>query len=198
MADDKWISVADAADFIGTPDAARLINLAWKSRTYRLRGVRPGESEPVEIPLNERGRIDCVTSRVVVGRLLTAYHSVTMKWADVKRLTQADVRRLTQEARGAAASATPPPNEAPQAASNADIFEAEAGPLVRALALELRRLFPKGRPALRNGELMERVEKEAGDQLGVFSPRTLERAIALAWPRAKRQRALKAGEACQN
>ena len=73
----------------------------------------------------------------------------------------------------------------------------EAGPILRAVASELRRLFPKGRPALRNDECMERVKKEAVGTLGVFSLRTLERAIALAWPRPKRQRAPKAGKARQ-
>ena len=198
------IFVADAADFIGKSDAKPLINLAWKMGAIPLRGVRPGESEPVEIPFNEGGRVDCKKSRIVIGRLCTTYLSVTMKWTDVERLAQVDVRRLVQadaerlarEASEAASSAAPP-KQAPGGASNADILEAEAGPLMRAVASELRRLFPKERPALRNDELMERVRKEAGGTLGVFSLRTLERAIALAWPRPKRQRAPKAGKARQ-
>jgi hypothetical protein len=42
--DNKWISIADATDFLGTPDAAGLIERAWKLRTIRLRGVRPGRN----------------------------------------------------------------------------------------------------------------------------------------------------------
>ena len=155
MAEDKRISVADAADFIGTSDARRLIQRAWKLGAIRLHGVRPGESEPVEIPFNEGGRVDCKKSRIVIGGLCTTYLSVTMKWPDVERLAQADVRRLAQaeverlarEASDAATSAAPP-KQAPQGASNADILEAEAGPLVKAVALELRRHFPE-RPAAR-------------------------------------------------
>ena len=93
-----------------------------------LRGVRPGESEPVEIPFNEGGRVDCKKSRIVIGRLCTTYLSVTMKWPDVERLAQADVKRLVQadaerlarEASEAASSAAPP-KQAPAGASNADI-----------------------------------------------------------------------------
>jgi hypothetical protein len=39
MAADHRISVAEAADFIGTPDAPRLIQLAWKLKIIQLRGV---------------------------------------------------------------------------------------------------------------------------------------------------------------
>ncbi len=194
MAENQWISVAYAADIVATSDARKPIQRAWKLGAIRLRGLRPGESEPVEIPFNEGGRVDCKKSRIVIGRLCRPHESVTMRWADVERLAQADFER---ELLKASSPASPPTEQAPQGASNADISDAEAGPLLRAVASELLRLFPKGRPALRNDECMERVKKEAVGTLGVFSLRTLERAKALAWPRPKRQRAPKAGKARQ-
>jgi hypothetical protein len=102
MAGDKRILVADAADFIGTPDAPRVIELAWKLRKqfgFRFFGVRAGESEPIEIPFNEDGKIDCEASRIGEGALFATYRSVTIVWEDCKRLAQADVQRLlAQEA----------------------------------------------------------------------------------------------------
>ncbi len=70
------IFVADAARFIGKSRGKRLINLAWKRKAIPLRGVRPGESEPVEIPFNEGGRVDCKKSRIVIGRLV---HDVSQR-----------------------------------------------------------------------------------------------------------------------
>jgi hypothetical protein len=180
MAEEKWISVADATDFIGTPDAPELIQRAWKLRIIRLRGVRPGESEPVEIPFSEDGTVDCDDSHIAIGTLLTTYHSVTVKWADVERLAQVDFDRRAKEA---GRPASPPPEQTPQSASNsADIAAAKAGPKTKAVALELRRLFPESRPPLQINELMRRVDQEAGEKLGLFSARTLRRAIRLAWP----------------
>ena len=115
------MSLADATDFLGAPDAERLISRAWRRGAARLRGVRPGESHPVEIPSSEEGEIDCVDSRIGEGVLLTTYQTVTIAWDDVRRLTQPSTR---------------------DGASDADILEAEAGPLVKAVALELLRQFP--------------------------------------------------------
>jgi hypothetical protein len=125
MAEDRWISVADAADFLKTHDACRLIQRSWKLGTIRLYGVRPGESEPVEIPSNEGGRVGCKKSRIVIGSLFTTYQSVTMAWADVERLAQAqadaerlaqaDAERLLQEGKTPASS---PPKQAAQSPSN--------------------------------------------------------------------------------
>jgi hypothetical protein len=115
-----------------------------------------------------------------------------MKWVDAKRLAQVDVERLAQEARFAASL---PTEQVPQSASNADILEAEAGPLVKAVASELRRHFPEGRPrGLTRDKLMQCVHKKSGGKIAVFSPATLDRAVALAWPRAKRSRAPKAAK----
>jgi hypothetical protein len=222
MAEDRWISVADAADFFETPDAERLINQAWKLGTGRFRGVRPGENETVEIPSSEHGKINCAASRVVDG-LFTTHLSVVMRWADAKPLApasieaeentapasspphrepqsaasapaaeeplaEADVKRLAQtDANRLLAEETQTPS-AREGASNADILEAEVGPVVKAVAVELRRIFPKGRPALRVDELMVRVKDAAGENLGVFSGRTLERAVALAWAKAGKAR----------
>jgi hypothetical protein len=195
MAADHRISVAEAADFIGTPDAPRLIQLAWKLKIIQLRGVRPGESDPVEIPFSENGTVDCDASRIGEGALLTAYRNVTIAWANVRRLTQIDVKRLAKQA---ATTALPPPAQMSQSASKPkDIASAKAGPKVKAVAFELRGLFPQGRPPLQINELMRRVHKEAGDGLGVLRRRTFERAIALAWPLAKRQRGPKASKAPQ-
>jgi hypothetical protein len=54
MAADHRISLAEAADFIGTPDAPRLIQLAWKQKAIPLRGMRPGVSDPVENPVQRK------------------------------------------------------------------------------------------------------------------------------------------------
>jgi hypothetical protein len=166
MAQDRWISLADAADFIGTPDAPRLIQLAWKRGAIRLRGVRAGESEPVEIPWSEDGTVDCDASRIGAGGLLSTYHSVTVKWADVKRLANFDARRL---AKAAGTPASPPPVQTPQSvSSSADIEAAEAGPKTKAVAVELRRQFGQNRPPLPINELKERVVQGAGNKLGVW------------------------------
>jgi hypothetical protein len=119
MEEDKWISVADATDFFETPDACALINQAWKSGTGRFRGVRPGESEPVEIPFHEDGKIDCAASRVVDG-LFTTYLSVTMRWADAKRLAPAAVELLAEEA---TTPASPPSEPTPQSAASVPAAE---------------------------------------------------------------------------
>jgi hypothetical protein len=185
MADDRWLLLADAAGFIGK-HGDRFIGQARRLKLTPLRGVRVGEREPSEIPLSETGPIDIETSRIGDG-MFTLWRDVMMRWDDVKRLTQADVNRLLQKAR------TPP--SARGGASNADILEAEAGPLVKAVALELRRHFPEGRPrGLTREKIMLRVCNEAGERTDWFSPATLDRAIALAWPRAKHSRAPKAAK----
>jgi hypothetical protein len=115
MARDE-IFVADAARFIGKSGAKRLINQAWKRGTVPLRGVRPGESEPVEIPFNEGGRVDCKKSRIVIGRLCTTHLSVTIKWPDVERLAQADFDRQWRKAEQ---SGSPTSEQGPQIAGGA-------------------------------------------------------------------------------
>jgi hypothetical protein len=142
--------------------------------------VRPGEIGSVEIPANETGKLDCVAS-LIGDRLFTAYQAVTIAWGDVEWLAQADVSRAAQDS---STHASPPQNQAPRSASNADIFEARVGRLVKAVALELRRHYPDGRPAPKVSQLMKDVKEKAGKRLGVFEKRTLERAIALAWPSA--------------
>jgi hypothetical protein len=101
MAGDQWLLLVAAADFIGTPDAQRIVNLAWilrKQHGFRFSGVRVGESEPAEIPFSEIGPIDCESSRIGDGMSAT-WRDVMMRWEDVKRLAQADVQRLlAQEA----------------------------------------------------------------------------------------------------
>ena len=193
MGKDKRVSVADATDFLGTPDAAGLIERARKLGTARLRGVRPGETRPVEIPADESGKLDCVASCMVDG-LFTTYERVTIAWADVEQLAQADVKRLVQEA---STPASPPRKQAPPGASNADILEAEGGRLMKTVAVELRRQYPDGRPARRVSQLLDDVKEKAGKRLGVFEKRTLERAMLLAWPRAEGSRTPKAGKARQ-
>jgi hypothetical protein len=178
MGADNRVLVKDAADFIGR-GAPRLINRAWKLGAIRFQGLPPGEPEPVEIPPGEGGKIDCVASRVGEGTLLTTYRSVTIAWDDVKRLAQADVERLAKEAQT-------PPAPPPKQARNRPLIAAEAGPLVKAVALELRRHFPEDRPrGLTRDKLMLYVYAQAGGKIDVFSPATLDRAIALAWPGSK-------------
>jgi hypothetical protein len=192
MAEDQRVSAAAAADFVGTPDAPQLLQRAWKLGLFRLQGMRPGDSGPVEIPATEGGRVDFVSSAVGHGALFTTYRNVTVAWADVERLAQADFER---ELRKASTPASPPTEQAPQSASSADILEAQAGPLVQEVALELLRHFPEGRPrGLTRDKLMQCVHKKSGGKIGVFSPATLDRALLLAWPRAKRSRAPKAAK----
>ena len=50
-----------------------------------------------------------------------------------------------------------------------------------AIAAVLMRLFPEGQHAMKNPELAKSVQ-EAEPGIGVFSPRTFSRAIAIAWP----------------
>jgi hypothetical protein len=177
MAEDQRVSVAAAADFIGTPDAARLIGQGWKIGVFRLHGVRPGERAPVEISPSEGGRVDCVASAVVYGALFTTYHSITMAWADVERLAQADAEWQLQEAR------TPVPPSPKQTlrgmSSAANMPIAPTKP--QAVAWWLRHLFPDGRPAMQLKELAYQVRKEAGQKLGLFGISTLKRAMRLAW-----------------
>ena len=94
MAEDHWISVACAADIVATSDARKLIQRAWKLGAIRLRGLRPGESEPVEIPSSEGGKVDCKKSRIVIGRLCTTYLNVTMKWPDVEPGFRSEAQRV--------------------------------------------------------------------------------------------------------
>jgi hypothetical protein len=122
MADDDRISVRDAADFTGG-DAPRIISRAWKLGAARLYGVRPGETEPVEIPAHEGGSLDCEDSCVVIGGLCTTYRSVTLKVADLAWLAQAQ-DKLEQQALQASEAAS----SAPQAAANArNLSPAEIG-----------------------------------------------------------------------
>jgi hypothetical protein len=182
MSEDRWLLLAEAAGFIGKR-GDRLIRNARRLKLIPLRGVRAGESgPPVEIPFSETGAIDCESSRIGDGTS-TLWGGVMMRWEHVKRLAQVDVSRLLEKAK------TPP--SAREGASNVDILEAEAGQLVKAVALELRRHFPKAQPAWTRDKLMQHVHKKSEGAIDVFSPATLDRAIALAWPRAKRQRAPK-------
>jgi hypothetical protein len=151
------------------------------TRTRLANCVRPGESEAVEIPFNEGGGVDCRKSRIAIGRLCTTYLSVTMKWPDVERLAQADFERQLREVE---TPGSPRLKQAPQSASSAaDMTVAKAGRKTKAVASVLLGLFPERRPALQNDELMRLVRRKAGEKLGGFSARTLDRSIQLAWPR---------------
>jgi hypothetical protein len=214
-----WLALA--ARF-GQRGAEQRLQRAWEEGALPLRGVPstiPETREAVEIPASEAGRLtlDFPGSRIVHlsnrgRRQLTRYHSVQVGRADAERLAQADVERLARkteedpEAVGQTQEQPVPPNEGAavvyaQEANTKSQTVAPAGQeadnLPTAIASVLLRLFPNGRPAMRVGELAKVVRAAAGTQLGVFSERTLERAIALAWPRAKRQRAPNAGKARQ-
>jgi hypothetical protein len=191
MSEDRRISAEAAADFLGTPDACQIINQAWKQGFSQLRGVPPGESEPVEIPATEDGRVKCKKSRVMIGRLCTTYLNVTIAWPDVERLAHADVERLLR----AAAPESPAP-DAPQTedASNADILKAKDGWLVRPVESELRRHFPESPPGWKRENLMWFVHNNSGGTIPVFSLATLDRARKRVWPHAKRSRAPKAAK----
>jgi hypothetical protein len=200
MVEDRRISVASAAEFIGA-NGCRLINWAWRQGAVLPFGVRPGEHEPVEISASERSRIDCATSRVVSG-LFTWFQNVTLRWSEVKRLAQVDVELLGQTdiellwqaaderlAREAGTVASPPPRQD----ANASVAEAEASALVRALAAQLRNRWSKGRPNKDVDEILTDLReylRESDPNFGVFEKRTLERAIRIVWPRPKTRRRL--------
>ena len=136
-----------------------------------MRGVRPGESTPVEIPASEVVglRIDWVRSSLMLGRLCTIYQSVQMRWEDVKRLTQADVDRQAREAR--------------TVTKRTQVTE---------WAAELRRQSPEGPPAGTTREKLERdVRKKSGGKLEMISLATLDRARKKRMYRAERERASK-------
>ena len=189
MAQDKWILVADAAHFLGKPRGKRLINQAWKQGFITLRGVRPGESEPVEIPFNEGGRVDCKNSRIVIGRLATTYLSVTVAWPDVERLAQADVDSLLREAAAA------PQNEGNPAVTQQAGGNRATLPLIvgtskaKTIARWLRHIYLAERPGKSldeiEGHVRQSASKEPGKKLGAFSRSTFKRAVRLAWPPVK-------------
>ena len=196
MVEDRRISVASAAEFIGA-NGCRLINWAWRQGAVLPFGVRPGENEPVEIPASERGRIDCATSRVVSG-LFTWFQNVTLRWSEVERLAHVDVELLAQTdiellaqradderlAREAGTVASPPPRQD----ANTLVAEAEASPLVRALAAQLQNRWPEGRPNKDVDEILTDLReylRESTPNFSVFQKRTLERAIRIVWPRPK-------------
>lgn len=162
MEEDGRISVEDAARFLGTPDACRLIKWAWRHGVIQLFGIRPGENEPIAIPADE-GRIDFAASRIITGPFVW-FQSVTMPWLDAKRLAQIDVDRQAREARTVTKQTQ-----------------------VTVWAAELRRQLPEGPPAGTTREKLEReVRKKSGGKLEMISLATLDRARKEAWPRAKR------------
>lgn len=182
MADDRGLLLAEAAAFIGT-QGDWLIRRARRLELISLCGVRAGESEPLEIPFSETGSIDCESSRIG-GGMFTLWRDVMMRWEDTKRLAQADVERLARKAQT--------PRSSREGASEADILEAKVGPLVKEVALWLRRHFerrPRGRT---RDKLALYVHKKSGGKIDIISPATLDRALELVWPRAKRLRASKA------
>jgi hypothetical protein len=87
MGKKDWrITISEAAEFIGAPDAELLISRAWRQGSVRLQGVRDRESQPVEIPPGDGGYIDFADSSIGAGALFTTYRHVTIAWSDVKRL----------------------------------------------------------------------------------------------------------------
>jgi hypothetical protein len=84
MADDRWLLLAEAADFIGK-HGDRFIRRARRLKLIPLRGVRADEGEPVEVPFSETGPIDCESSRIGDG-MSALWRDVMMRWEDVKRL----------------------------------------------------------------------------------------------------------------
>jgi hypothetical protein len=160
MAQDKRILVAGAADILGKPRGKRLINQAWKQGFITLRGVRPGESEPVEIPSNEGGRVDCKKSLIVIGRLATTHHSVTMAWADVERLARADVDWLLREAASPAPKDEGNPAAAQEAGGNQATLPLIVGTGKAAtIARWLRHIYPTGR----TGKSLDEMETDVRD-----------------------------------
>jgi hypothetical protein len=182
-------------------DAEQRLQRAWEEGTLPLRGVPtgPGSHESVEIPPSEAGNhwLDCPGSLIFRGRgpgrpRLMDYHSVQMRKADVERLAReaggdtAGTETQVQASPPDESAVAPDAHEAnakPQEEEAAsDAQEADTKP--RAVASWLHRLFPNGRPPGRsNKDLGDSVRRKAGEKLGGFSPRTLDRAIQLAWPR---------------
>jgi hypothetical protein len=70
--------------------------------------------------------------------------------------------------------ARPPPAEGPRSSSKPA--------LAQATATALSQRYPEGRPSKKGDQLLRELEPE----VGVISPRTLTRALALAWPSVRR------------
>jgi len=192
MADDDWISVAEAARIVRIADACAFINWGWKRKLIPLRGLPIGGGELVDIPSNEGGKIDCRKSRVVTGRLFTTYQHVITRRADLERLAQVrappsqplnassagidgDVAAVST--RDANSVSEAPSKQAPQDAANALVAE-EVSELTQELATELLRLFPEGRPRnKRRYDIFELLQAEASKKIGAFSMRAMDRAI---------------------
>ena len=88
----EW-TIAAAADYLGER-GAQIIDWAWKQGVISLYGVPVGKSEAVEIIFRkEGGRIDLVDSRLRLAGDVT-HQRLTIRWVDVKRLAQEDIKWL--------------------------------------------------------------------------------------------------------
>ena len=88
----EW-NIAAAADYLGER-GAQIIDWAWQQGVISLYGVPIGKSEAVEIIFRkEGGRIDLVDSRLRLAGDVT-HQRLTIRWVDVKRLAQEDIKWL--------------------------------------------------------------------------------------------------------
>jgi hypothetical protein len=188
MADDDWISVAEAARIVRIADACAFINWGWKRKLILLRGVPIGGGELVDIPGNEGDKIDCRKSRVVTGRLFATYQHVIVRRAELERLAQ--VRAPPSQPLNLSAAITSVSEAHPASSPAGEAEREKSETLAEALASELSRLYPTGRPAKRRAELMASVRQTAGNNLGVFELTTLDRAMRqLGWTTRRPKRA---------
>jgi hypothetical protein len=193
MADDDWISVAEAARSVRIADACALINWAWKRNLNPLRGLPIGGGELVDIPSNEGGKIDCRKSRVVTGRLFTTYQHVITRRADLQRLAQ--VRAPPSEPPNAARAVAhdvaevstrdvnsvseAPSKQVAQIASLVESLAPQATRKVKAVATVLRNEWPERRPY----ESVDGMLNLVRTKIRPVSKTTVERAIR--WLRAQ-------------
>jgi hypothetical protein len=88
----EW-NIAAAADYLGER-GAEIIERAWRQGIISLYGRPTGKSETVEIIFRrEGGKIDFVDSRLRLARDET-HDRLTIRWVDVKRLAQEDIKWL--------------------------------------------------------------------------------------------------------
>ena len=82
------ITVAEAAEYIGAPDAEQLISLARRRDQSGFRACLSAKATLSEISPDDGGNIDFADSSAGAGMLFTTYRHVTIAWSDVKRLAR--------------------------------------------------------------------------------------------------------------
>jgi hypothetical protein len=144
-------------------------------------GIRVGEAVRRVIPSEEWYDIKPIDCEKVEGAAygsLYAFHAggaLRREYGEVKVAVQ-DVLRAFPDPRSAARNIV---EQGVPVANGRTPQRNQTKP--QAIAALLERLFPEGRPAMKNPELLKRI-LAAEPGVGLVSARTFSRAIAIAWP----------------